>query len=383
MSIETKKVNNQLLNNPSIIKDQNKSIKANLANSANISLLKTRAQTNLTNPEENYTKKENVEEYFKKNYPPFFENFELSDYINNGSSGYVYKGFYKTNKRPVAIKFIKYKHSKDKSKINSRTLQEISISTKLHHKNIMETYVFLNINEDSSFCVLEYGKNGDLEYFIHHLLKRVIISETSVNYFATQILEGLEYLHKKCKIIHMDIKPSNILIDASLSAKIADFSVSCSFGNFEPETLVKFPFVGTARFMAPEIISKENMKIKDGEKIDIYSFGATLYCLFYGVYPYKLYEVKGKDYNKILEQIQKEVLEFPPERKISILFKDFLQKTLEKDYKKRIGIKEALNHPWIKASKAIFDEKENLGCLENFLIKLITDNIASFNELIK
>ena len=181
----------------------------------------------------------------------------------------------------------------------------------------------------------------------------------------------------------MDIKPGNILIDASLSAKIADFSVSCSFGNFEPETLVKFPFVGTGKFMAPEIIAKENMKIKDGEKIDIYSLGVTLYCSFYGVYPYKLYEVKSKDYNKILEQIQKEELEFPKERKISKLFKDFLQKTLEKDYKRRIGIKEALNHPWIQASKAIFDEKENLGCLENFLIKLITDNIANFNELIK
>ena len=84
-----------------------------------------------------------------------------------------------------------------------------------------------------------------------------------------------------------------------------------------------------------------------------------------------------------MQQIHKEKLEFPKERKISNLFKDFLEKTLEKDYRKRIGIREALDHPWIKASKAIFDEKENLGCLENFLIKLITDNIANFNELIK
>jgi serine/threonine protein kinase len=259
----------------------------------------------------------------------------------------------------------------------------MSISTKLHHKNIMETYAHLKINDDASFCVLEYGKNGDLHYFVQNLLKRSIISETTVNYFAKQILDGLEYLHKKCKIVHMDIKPGNILIDSSLQAKIADFSVSCSFGNFEPKTLVKFPFVGTGKFMAPEIIHKEEMKIKDSEKIDIYSFGATLYFLFYGRNPYKLNEVQVKDYNKIYEQIQKENLEFPKERKISPLFKDFLGKILDKNYKTRIGIKEALNHPWIKASKAIFDEKENLGCLENFLIKLITDNIASFNELIK
>ena len=84
-----------------------------------------------------------------------------------------------------------------------------------------------------------------------------------------------------------------------------------------------------------------------------------------------------------MRQIQTKKLEFPEKRKISLKFKDFLGKCLEKDYKKRIGIREAFNHPWIKASKAIFDEKENLGCLENFLIKMITDNISNFNELIK
>ena len=369
------KNNGQILS-PSI-KEQNKSIKTN------ISSIKTQAQTIQTNSKENFANKEDVEDYIKNNYPTFFENFELCNYIGSGSSGNVFQAFYKSNKRSVAIKFIKNKYDKDKAKMNLRIRQEMSISTKLHHKNIMETYAHLKINDDFSFCVLEYGKNGDLEYFVHNLLKRRIISETTVNYFAKQILEGLEYLHKKCKIVHMDIKPGNILIDSSLQAKIADFSVSCSFGNFEPNTLVKFPFVGTAKFMSPEIINKENMKIKDSEKIDMYSFGATLYFLFYGIYPYNLHEIKVKDYTKIYEQIQKENLDFPKERKISSLFKDFLGKCLDKNYKTRIGIKEALNHPWIKASKAIFDEKENLGCLENFLIKLITDNIASFNELIK
>ena len=44
---------------------------------------------------------------------------------------------------------------------------------------------------------------------------------------------------------------------------------------------------------------------------------------------------------------------------------------LDKNYKTRLDIRQALNHPWIKASKAIFEEKENLGCLQNFLIKLM------------
>ena len=373
-------------NNPNLAenlaKDRNKLSNSN----SSVSSAKTSPQTNQQIEEGNFKTKEELKVFLEQNYPQFFENFELSEYIASGSSGNVFKGIYKQNKKQVAIKVLKNRYNKekkDKEKILSRIKQEMDISSKLHNINIMETYAYINKNENCNFCVLEYGKNGDLENFMRHLLKRMIISETAVNYFGKQILEGLEYLHKRCKIVHMDIKPGNILIDAGLSAKIADFSVSCSYAHFEPENLVKFPFVGTGKFMPPEIIEKANMKIKESEKIDIYSLGVTLYCLFYGMYPYKLHEVKGKDYDKILEKIKNEKLEFPEGRKISSSFKDFLIKTLERDYSKRINLREALNHPWIKASKAIFDEKENLGCLENFLIKLITDGIANFNELIK
>ena len=382
----SKKENIKCQNNPNLAenlaKDRNKLSNSN----SSVSSAKTSPQTNQQIDEGNFKTKEELKVFMEQNYPQFFENFELSEYIASGSSGNVFKGIYKQNKKQVAIKVLKNRYNKekkDKEKIFSRIKQEMDISSKLHNINIMETYAYINKNENCNFCVLEYGKNGDLENFMRHLLKRMIISETAVNYFGKQILEGLEYLHKRCKIVHMDIKPGNILIDAGLSAKIADFSVSCSYAHFEPENLVKFPFVGTGKFMPPEIIEKANMKIKESEKIDIYSLGVTLYCLFYGMYPYKLHEVKGKDYDKILEKIKNEKLEFPEGRKISSLFKDFLIKTLEKDYSKRINLREALNHPWIKASKAIFDEKENLGCLENFLIKLITDGIANFNELIK
>lgn len=382
----SKKENIKCQNNPNLTenlaKDRNKLSNSN----SSVSSAKTSPQTNQQIDEGNFKTKEELKVFMEQNYPQFFENFELSEYIASGSSGNVFKGIYKQNKKQVAIKVLKNRYNKekkDKEKILSRIKQEMDISSKLHNINIMETYAYINKNENCNFCVLEYGKNGDLENFMRHLLKRMIISETAVNYFGKQILEGLEYLHKRCKIVHMDIKPGNILIDAGLSAKIADFSVSCSYAHFEPENLVKFPFVGTGKFMPPEIIEKANMKIKESEKIDIYSLGVTLYCLFYGMYPYKLHEVKGKDYDKILDKIKNEKLEFPEGRKISSLFKDFLIKTLEKDHSKRINLREALNHPWIKASKAIFDEKENLGCLENFLIKLITDGIANFNELIK
>jgi serine/threonine protein kinase len=243
-------------------------------------------------------------------------------------------------------------------------------------------YSSLKINNDCKFLVLEYAKYGDLNYFMKILLKRRVLSETALNYFGKQILEGIEYIHR-CKIVHMDIKPGNILIDSNLDAKITDFSVSCSYLEFHPEDTVKFPFAGTGKYIAPEILSKSHLKIKEAEKIDIYSFGVTLYYLFYGEYPYNLKDIKEREYDIILKKIQNEKLTFPENIKISNLCKDFLEKVLEKDYTKRFNINQALNHPWIKGSEIIFNEKEYIINLQNFLINLITNNIEKFNEYIK
>ena len=116
---------------------------------SNSSSSKTQAQTLQANKEQDFSDKESLEIYLKQNYPEFYENFELSDYLSRGSVGQVYKGIYKANKRQVAIKIIKNrigKNSKDKEKMNSRMIQEMNISTKLHNINVMETYDHIKIN---------------------------------------------------------------------------------------------------------------------------------------------------------------------------------------------------------------------------------------------
>ena len=122
------------------------------------------------------------------------------------------------------------------------------------------------------------------------------------------------------------------------------------------------------------------MKIRFAEKIDIYSFGVTLYHLIFGIYPYNLNDINSKDYKEILERIQNEELQFPSDTKISEMLKDFFKGVLDKDYQKRFTIRQAQNHPWIQASKILEDEKLNTFCQENFLIKLITDNVPNFNK---
>ena len=334
-------------------------------------------KTSASISDKNYYKDlEKMNEFLKQNYSKFTEDFELVNYINSGNAGIVYEGRTKRGKqKKIALKF-QIEDRKEKE------TQEINILRRLHNKNITEIYAYIKMNDYSNFCVLELGNYGDLSNFQKVLLKKKFLSETLINYFAKQILEALNYIHR-CKIVHMDIKQGNILLNSELSIKLTDFSVSCYYGAFNAGDTVKFPLVGTRKYMSPEILGRTHMKIKDAEKIDIYSLGITLYNLAFDTFPYNLNETKAKDYDNTLKNIKNEKLVFPEAHKASEIFKDFLRGLLEKDFNKRFNIRKALNHPFIVGSKIIFDEKENISNNESFLIKLITDNIPKFNEYIK
>ena len=352
---------------------------------ASDSLIKER-NNDAVSDKDYYSNINNMRCFIRDNQPNFFEIFELDEFLNCGSVGHVFKGNCKLNKRPVAFKFKinRLKKQREEKRNNKNEVsQEIKIWKKLHNSKIIEIYSpSLKINDNCKFSILEYAKYGDLSYFMKVLLKRRVLSETALNYFGKQILEGLEYIHR-CKVLHMDIKPGNILIDSNLNAKLTDFSISINYSSLNPKDQIKFPIVGTSKFISPEILSEELMEIRDVEKIDIYSFGVSIYYLIYGEYPYNLKDVKNKDYKGILLKIKEEELNFNENKKISKLFKEFLTQILEKDYKKRFNIQQALHHPWIQGATIIFDEKENTFNLENFLIKLITDNIPKFNVYIK
>lgn len=354
------------------------------SNSSNLSQLPTNLSTSsaIQSQEDFRDKLKNKTELTKvlqELYPQFFEEFELISFLNVGGSGVVYEGRMKKKKNKQKLAF-KFKYNK-RGNTNKIEFQEIGILKKLHYIYITNIYAFTKIGSNMYYCVLELGKHGDLEKFQKILLKKKVLSETILCYFAHQILQALEYIHR-CKIIHNDIKQGNIVIDANLDIKITDFSVSCTYANFEPDEVVEFPFMGTSKYIAPEILNRTKMPIREACKIDLYSLGVTLYVCAFGIYPYELNKVENKNYDNIKKNIETLPLTFPKDTKLSPLFIDFLRLILEKDYKKRINIQQALNHIWIKAAKIIEDEKENICCLENFLVKLITDNIPQFNNYI-
>ena len=337
----------------------------------------TKETTN--NSTRKYEEKENIDKLLNENKPKLSEYFEINDFISSGSIGIFYEGcLKKNNKQKVGIKFYLNQKRKREELIN----EEIVFLKRLKHKNIVSIYGCFKINDTNSCVILELAKYGDLANFQYKILKRRYLSETILCYFASQLLQSLCYIHKN-KILHGDIKENNILIDADLNIKLADFSVSTSYSQYKPDEKIIYPFVGTGKYISPEIISRDKILVKDTNKIDIYSFGIVLYFLAFGCYPYDLKTVRSNDYEGILKNLKNSKLNFTSTRKISRMFEDFLRGILEVDINKRFDIETAMKHPWIKGAAIIMDEKENINCLQKFLVNLVSDNIMEFNEYIK
>ena len=327
-----------------------------------------------------YENKENLILFIKKNNPSLLDDFEILEYVASGSEGIFYEGRYR-NKQKIGIKFY-IDETKNHKKVEHKN-EEISYLRKLKNKNIVSLFGHLKIDDFNSCAILEYAKYGDLDNFQKKILKRKYLSETIICYFAKQIIDSLFYIHN-CKILHSDIKQSNILVDSNLNIKLTDFSVSTSYQNYDINKKIIFPFVGTGKFISPEILEKKEILVKNANKIDLYSMGVVLYYLAFGTYPYNLKNVKSNEYNMILKTIKEQKkLEFLEDRKISDLFKDFLEGVLEIDIEKRFDIKKVLEHPWIKGANLIMNEKEKVFNLEKFLVLLITDSIKKFNDYIE
>ena len=332
-----------------------------------------------------------LSEYCKE----FNDKFELLELIKSGSAGAVYRGHLRNNQRQnskqIAFKFLldnfkennekREKKTKEKSKKRDKYQHiEISIHGMLKFKHIPEIYGYYKI-QNSSCIAMEFNKYGDLENFKKKILKRGALSETLVLYIAGGIIEALNYIHTKNKIIHMDIKQQNVLVDDFLTVKLTDFSVSLNYKKCE--NYIDLPMVGTCYYMSPEVLHKKTILVKEASKIDIYSLGVLLYLLAFYDYPYNLNDVGSKDYPQIAKNIDEKKLEFPHNTGHSKIFMKFLENCLNKNIKERFDIYDAMKDPWIKGYNIILNEKEKLYNAGKFIIDLMVDNLMSLNNYIK
>ena len=335
---------------------------------------------------------DNLKKYLNEYSKDFDEKFELLDKISSGSSGVVYRGQLRNNKnlKQYAFKFLynnnkkkKYgKNSKEKNEKECNNNNEYITHMPLKNKHIISLYGCYKI-QDHSCIFMEYAQNGNLVNLKNEILQKSSLSKSLLLYIAGGILEALHYIHVNNKIIHMNIKQENVLLDDYLNVKLTNFSVSINYKNKTLKDTIPLPMAGTCYYMSPEVLGQKCIIASEASKIDIYSLGVLLYYLAFNDYPYQLKDVNSKDHAQIVKNILEHDLEFPKETKHSSLFLNFLKKCLNKDIKQRYDICEAMNDSWIKGYQIIIDEKEKINDNSKFLNDLKDDNLKNFNEYLK
>ncbi|KAF7848170.1 hypothetical protein BT93_L2230 [Corymbia citriodora subsp. variegata] len=140
----------------------------------------------------------------------------------------------------------------------------------IHHVNLVKLLGFC-VEKSFRLLVYEYMCNGSLDKWIFHKDQEFDMCWQVRRKIIIDIAKGLAYLHEEChpKIIHLDIKPQNILLDEHFNAKLADFGLSKLIEKDQSHVMTTMR--GTPGYLAPEWLSSVIT-----EKVDVYSFGIVM-----------------------------------------------------------------------------------------------------------
>nr|XP_015205833.1 PREDICTED: MAP/microtubule affinity-regulating kinase 3 isoform X10 [Lepisosteus oculatus] len=204
--------------------------------------------------------------------PPHIGNYRLLKTIGKGNFAKVKLARHILTGREVAIKII------DKTQLNPTSLQklfrEVRIMKILNHPNIVKLFEVIE-TEKTLYLVMEYASGGEVfDYLVAH--GRMKEKEARAKF--RQIVSAVQYCHQK-HIVHRDLKAENLLLDADMNIKIADFGFSNEFtlGN-KLDT-----FCGSPPYAAPELFQGKKY---DGPEVDVWSLGVILYTLVSGSLPF-------------------------------------------------------------------------------------------------
>ncbi|KAK9152089.1 hypothetical protein Syun_010398 [Stephania yunnanensis] len=194
-------------------------------------------------------------------------NFSLTNKIGEGGFGPVYKGKL-VEGQEIAVKRL----SMDSGQGISEFKNEVSLISKLQHRNLVKL-LGCCIHGHEKLLIYEYMTNESLDYFIYDKERSNLLDWQKRFDIIMGIARGLLYLHQdsRLRIIHRDLKTSNILLDEEHNPKISDFGMARIFAGDQMEANTK-RVVGTYGYMSPEYALEGFFSTKS----DIFSFGVVL-----------------------------------------------------------------------------------------------------------
>ncbi|MFM9964917.1 MAG: serine/threonine-protein kinase [Planctomycetaceae bacterium] len=206
-----------------------------------------------------------------------FGDYELIEEIARGGMGIVYKAWQRSLKRTVALKMILSGHVASTDDVD-RFQAEAQAAASLSHPGIVPIFEVDQI-EGQHFFAMEF-----IDGF--SLARRVAIGPLEPMEAAMLIrrtADAVQYAHER-GVIHRDLKPANIIVDHDGQPHVTDFGLAVIQEGHDSQAVAGEP-IGTASYMPPEQAIGQRGKI--GAASDVYSLGATLYCLITGRPPFQ------------------------------------------------------------------------------------------------
>lgn len=202
--------------------------------------------------------------------------YELIEKIGEGGMAVVYKARCRLLNRYVAIKILRPEFTKDETFVDNFK-KESQAAAALSHPNIVSVY--------------DVGKEGNINFIVMELvdgkpLSQMIAEKGKLDYkdaidITRQVASALSLAHKN-QIIHRDVKPHNVLITSSGTAKLADFGIARAVNNPNVVDGNNHKVMGSVHYLSPEQARGSYVD----ERTDIYSLGIVLYEMLTGKVPF-------------------------------------------------------------------------------------------------
>jgi len=270
--------------------------------------------------------------------------YTIVEMVDSGGMAYIYKALCKKTGKFVAVKVLKEKFSTSHEYVN-RFKKEAAAAFSLEHDGIVHV-MDIGCDDGVYYMVMEFIEGRTLKSIIEAEGK---IDEKRAIGYAVQICNALSAAHKK-GIIHRDIKPQNILIDADDRAKVTDFGIAKSLSaRHENEDQV----IGSVYYISPEQARRESVDART----DIYSLGIMLYEMTTGELPY----VGDQTVSVALKHINEQITE---------------------PIQKNPALSQSINKIILKAtSKNKRDRYRNTDAFRDDLMRALVDPSGEFVEL--
>ncbi|EAZ40143.1 hypothetical protein OsJ_24586 [Oryza sativa Japonica Group] len=194
-------------------------------------------------------------------------DFAESNKLGEGGFGAVYKGVLPDGYE-IAVKRL----SKSSTQGVEELKNELALVAKLKHKNLV-SLVGVCLEQQERLLVYEFVPNRSLDLILFDTEKSEQLDWEKRYKIINGIARGLQYLHEdsQLKVVHRDLKASNILLDVNMNPKISDFGLARIFGRDQTQAVTK-NVIGTYGYMAPEYLTRGNYSVKS----DVFSFGVMV-----------------------------------------------------------------------------------------------------------